>query len=89
MRYLFVLALLGFATPALAHDDPANKEACKHYLDTGAQPGDVKCDLNRDKPSGSLLSLGRANAVHVYREQGNHQLRYVGDQTALTKPDGN
>ncbi|HEY1711030.1 MAG TPA: hypothetical protein VGG10_22385 [Rhizomicrobium sp.] len=81
-RSFAFLVLLCLPGDAQAHEDPANKVACKHLLDTGAQQkGDVKCDLNRDKPSGSLLPLGGANAVHVYREQGDHQPRYVGDQT--------
>jgi hypothetical protein len=88
---LLPLVLIALSSAALAHEsDPANKDACKHLLDTGAQPaGDVKCDLNRDKPSGSLLPLGGSNPVHVYREQGAHQARYVGDQTAPSKPDSN
>jgi hypothetical protein len=90
-RTVFVVfAGLALSGATQAHDDVANKEACKHYLETGAQPpGGVKCDLNRDKPAGSLLPLGGANPVHVYREQGDHQVRYVGDQTQPTKPDGN
>jgi hypothetical protein len=90
MRYVVVLVLLALSGTAQAHENAANKDACKHLLNTGAQPaGDVKCDLNRDKPTGSLLPLGGSNPVHVYREQGAHQARYVGDQTAPSKPDSN
>lgn len=86
---ILALSLLAFTTAAQATErQDANARACRHYLDTGAQPaGEVKCDLSRDKPEGSLLMLGGSTPVHVYRVQHGHTLRYAGESDGAPKTD--
>ena len=58
------------------------RDACNQWLETGIQPKGITrsdCNFARDKPQGSILNGGTSDATRIWREQDDHQTRFVID----------
>jgi hypothetical protein len=76
------LALLGFPAVPAAADSASTREACNKWLETGVQPQGLTrddCHFANDKPYGSILSSGTSDVTRIWREQADHQKRFVLD----------
>jgi hypothetical protein len=77
------IVLLGLSSLAAGGEDSAStRDACNKWLSTGIQPQGITrddCHFATDKPYGSILSSGTSDVTHIWREQADHQKRFVLD----------
>ena len=89
---ILVILLLTSATPAAAADSAATRAACNTWLETGIQPKGLTrddCNFARDAPQGSILRGGTSDVTRVWREQADHEKRFVIDTGSEQKQSPN